>query len=164
MIDPKLTSLEIYGIAVKSEIDAINAYQKIAKKVENQDLNKKLQFLEGEEKKHRKLLENRYRLEFPDTKLMLPKDGLAPKLNIALEEDTPLARLFELSMEAEKASEDFYSEAAKRAQDQTGKNMLFYLSGMERGHYYLLKSEYDLMQQFDKFESYKKFSLEHLGP
>ena len=35
---------------------------------------------------------------------------------------------------------------------------------MERGHYFLLKSEYDLMAQFDKFASYKKFSMEHLGP
>jgi rubrerythrin len=164
MIDPNLTILEIYGIAIKSEVDATITYQKMAKKLENQDMKKKLQFLEGEEKKHRTLLENHYREEFPDVKLMLPKDGLAPKLNLALEEDTPIALLFELAMDAEKTSEEFYTEAARKAQDQTGRNLLFYLSGMERGHYFLLKAEYDLMQQFDKFESYKKFSLEHLGP
>ena len=164
MIDPNLTMLEIYGIAIKSEIDAAAAYGGIGTRVRNQDLKKKLLFLKNEEVKHRKLLTTRYGEQFPDVKLMLPKQGLAPKLNIALENNAAIAKLFELAMAAEKTSEDFYAEAAQQAKDQTGKNLLFYLSGMERGHYFILKAEYDLMQQFDKFESYKKFSQEHLGP
>jgi len=164
MIDPNLTMLEIYGIAIKSEIDAAAAYGGIGKRVKNQDLKKKLLFLKNEEVKHRKLLTTRSREQFPDVKLMLPKQGLAPKLNIALENNAVIAKLFELAMAAEKTSEEFYAETAQRAEDQTGKNLLFYLSGMERGHYFILKAEYDLMQQFDKFESYKKFTQEHLGP
>jgi len=164
MIDVNLTMLEIYGIAIKSEIDAAAAYLEMKNRIKNQDLKKKLLFLKNEEVKHRKLLTSRYNEQFPEVKLMLPKQGLAPKLNTSLERNAPIAKIFELAMDAEKTSEDFYSNASKRAKDQTGKNLLFYLSGMERGHYYLLKSEYDLMQQFDKFESYKKFSLEHLGP
>ncbi len=164
MIDSNLTMLEIYGIAIKSEIDAAAAYLMMKNRIKNQDLKKKLMFLKNEEVKHRKLLTTRYNEQFPEVKLMLPKQGLAPKLNTAIQRNAPIAKLFELAMAAEKASEDFYSSASKRAKDQTGKNLLFYLSGMERGHYYLLKSELDLMQQFDKFESYKKFSLEHLGP
>jgi len=164
MIDPNLTMLEVYGIAIKSEVDAAAAYSGIGKRVRNQALKKKLLFLKNEEVKHRKLLTTRYGEQFPDIKLMLPKQGLAPKLNIALEKNAPIAKLFELAIDAEHRSEDFYGQAAKLAKDQTGKNLLTYLSGMERGHYFILKAEYDLMQQFDKFESYKKFSLEHLGP
>ena len=67
-------------------------------------------------------------------------------------------------MEAEKASEVFYAEAAERSESQSGRQLLAYLSGMERGHYFVLKSEFDLMQQFERFASYKKFSQEHLGP
>lgn len=164
MIDPHLTMLEIYGIAIKSEIDAAAAYTKMSRIVQNRDLKKKLLFLKNEEVKHRQLLQTRYEEQFPKVKLRLPEVGLAPKLNSALENNTSLTKLFELALAAEKASEDFYAEAAQRAKDQTGKNLLFYLSGMERGHYFTLKAEYDLMQQFDNFESYKKFSLEHLGP
>jgi rubrerythrin len=164
MINPNLTMLEIYGVAIKSEIDAAAAYGGIGKRIRNRDLKKKLLFLKNEEVKHRKLLTTQYDEQFPDIKLMLPKQGLAPKLNIALERNAPIAKLFELAMAAELRSENFYAQAAKQAEDQTGKNLLFYLTGMERGHYFILKAEYDLMQQFDKFESYKKFSAEHLGP
>jgi rubrerythrin len=164
MIDPNLTMLEIFGIAIKSEIDAAAAYIGMGKQVRNQDLKKKLMFLKNEEVKHRKLLQARYEEQFPVVKLILPKKGLAPKLIIAVENVAPIAKLFELAMSAEKTSEDFYAEAARLAKDQTGKSLLIYLSGMERGHYFILKAEYDLMQQFDKFESYKKLSQEHLGP
>lgn len=156
--------LEIYGIAIKSEIDAAKAYGEMRSQVKSSDLKKKLGFLKNEETKHRKLLTVQYRTQFPLVKLILPKQGLAPQLNLALENDAPLAKLFELAMAAENDSEKFYAEAAKRAQDATGKKLLYYLSGMERSHYYLLKAEYDLIQQFEKFESYKKFSQEHLGP
>lgn len=164
MIDPNLTMLEIFGIAIKSEIDAASDYGGISQRIRNQALRKKLLFLKNEEVKHRQLLTARYNEQFPDIKLMLPKKGLAPKLNIALEKNAPIAKLFELAMDAEQRSEDFYAQAVKLAKDETGKNLLFYLSGMERSHFFILKAEYDLMQQFDKFESYKKFSFEHIGP
>jgi rubrerythrin len=164
MLDTNLTMLEIYGIAIKSEIDAAQAYQQMSARVKNQDLKKKLLFLKSEEVKHRRLLTAQYRTQFPKIKLILPKQGLAPKLSTALAKNTTIEKLFELALDAEYASETFYAEAANRAQDQTGKNLLRYLSGMERGHYYTLKAEYDLMQQSTKFESYKKFSQEHLGP
>lgn len=164
MLNKNLTMLEIYGIAIKSEIDAAKVYGEMKNRIENPDLKKKLEFLKKEELKHRKLLTTQYKNQFPDVKLSLPQQGLAPKLNLALENDAPLAKLFELAMAAENDSERFYAEAAKQAQDPTGKKLLHYLSGMERSHYYLLKAEYDLIQQFEKFESYKKFSQEHLGP
>jgi rubrerythrin len=105
-----------------------------------------------------------YHQEFHDVKLILPAKGLAPKLSSAIDTGVPLVKLFEMAMEAEKASETFYAEAADRSESQSGRRLLAYLSGMERGHYFVLKSEYDLMQTFERFESYKKFSAEHLGP
>ena len=160
----KLSSIEVYGIAIKSEIEAARAYQRMVARTDRADVRKKLRFLRDEERKHRQLLEEAYQKEFPDVKLELPAQGLAPTLTAAVDRDTPLVRLFELAMEAEKASEKFYTEAAERSDSISGRRLLAYLSGMERGHYFVLKSEYDLMQQFERFESYKKFSAEHLGP
>lgn len=159
----KLNALEVFGVAIRSEMDAARAYQKMAELVESKDGKQKLRFLRNEERKHRALLEEMYRKEFPDVKLELPAKGLAPKLTAAVEKDTPLTKLFELAMEAEQASERFYADAAEQSESQSGRRLLAYLSGMERGHYYLLKAEYDLMAEFDRFSSYKKFSMEHIG-
>jgi rubrerythrin len=164
MMYSKLSSIEVFGVAIKSEIEAAGAYQRMLEMSDRPDVKKKLRFLRDEEIKHRRMLEDMYRKEFSDIKLVLPARGLAPKLTAAVSRDTPLLRLFELAMEAEKTSEVFYAEAAERSESQSGRQLLAYLSGMERGHYFVLKSEYDLMQQFDKFASYKKFSQEHLGP
>jgi len=159
----KLSSLEVYGVAIRSEIDAARAYQKMGELVESKDGKQKLRFLRNEEQKHRALLEEMYRKEYPDIKLELPDKGLAPKLVAAADRDAPITKLFELAMEAEQGAEKFYAEAAEQSESQSGRRLLAYLSGMERGHYYLLKAEYDLMAEFDRFSSYKKFSMEHIG-
>jgi rubrerythrin len=159
----KLSSLEVYGVAIRSEIDAARAYQHMAMLVESRDGKRKLKFLRDEEVKHRAMLEQMYRTEYPDVALKLPDKGLAPMLSAAIEKDAPITRLYELAMEAEQASEKFYADAAEKSESQSGKRLLSYLSGMERGHYYLLKAEYDLMAEFDRFSSYKKFSMEHIG-
>lgn len=164
MMSTKLSSLEVFGIAIRSELDAARAYQHMIDKVESKEVKRKLRFLRDEERKHRMLLEEMYAREFKGIKLEMPAKGLAPKLTAAVEKDTPVLKLFELAMEAEQIAEKFYADAVSRSESQSGRKLLGYLGGMERGHYFLLKSEFDLMQQFDKFQSYQKFSLEHLGP
>lgn len=159
----ELNALEVYGVAIKSEIEAARAYEKMATLVESRDGKRKLRFLRDEEKKHRKMLEGMYRKEYPDVKLILPVKGLAPKLSAAVEKNTSLTKLFELAMEAEKGAEEFYRDAASKSRTISGRRLLNYLAGMEHGHYFLLKSEYDLMNEFDRFSSYKQFSTEHIG-
>lgn len=102
-----LSSLEIYGIAIKSEIDAAQGYKKMANLVKNPTLKEKLNFLIGEELKHKRLLTNLYHREFPQIKLVLPKKGLVPKIASAIKRDTPMMKLWELAMDAEKKSENF---------------------------------------------------------
>ncbi len=159
----KLNALEVFGVAIRSEIDAARAYQKMTEIIESKDGKQKLRFLRNEEQKHRALLEEMYRKEYPDVKLELPDKGLAPKLVAAADKNSPITKLLELAMEAEQGTEKFYAEASEKSESQSGKRLLSYLSGMERGHYYLLKAEYDLMAEFDRFSSYKKFSMEHIG-
>jgi rubrerythrin len=159
-----LSALDVLGVAIKSEIQAAQAYQQMMTLAESRDVKRKLRFLRDEERKHRTMLEEMYAKEYPGVKLELPTKGLAPQLSTAITRDTPLVKLFELALDAELASERFYAEAAERSESQTGRRLLAYLSGMERGHYFVLKSEYDLMQEFDRFESYKRFSAEHVGP
>jgi rubrerythrin len=167
-IDPTLTSLEIMGIAVKSEVEASQVYDKLAQRVRNQALKDKLLFLKGEEEKHRAILEEMYAKSFPEVELVLPPRSLLPKVDIALSENTPVPELLDIAMEWEKLSEEFYADFTKRAEDAKGKAMLQHLSKMESSHYHLLKAERDFVSQFPDYYNVEEFhfgeGMVHLGP
>lgn len=167
-LDPNLTSLEIMGIAIKSEINAAQVYDRLAQRVKNLTLKEKLRFLKSEEKKHRAILEEMYARSFPEVELALPARSLLPKVDIALSEDTPIPELLEIAMEWEKLSAEFYADFAKRAEDVKGRSVLQYLSNMESGHYHLLETERDFISQFPDYYNADEFHLGeemiHLGP
>lgn len=164
ILDKRLTPLEILGIAIKSEIDAAKVYQNLYDKVRNIDLKKKLEFLKGEEEKHRKVLEELYTKNYPDVELKLPEKSLLPEMEIKISENIPVVALFEKAMDAERVSEGFYREAVEKMDNPQAKAILNHLSGMERSHYFILKTEYDMIQTFDDYYRREKFTLEHIGP
>jgi rubrerythrin len=163
-----LTPLEILGVAIKSEIEAANLYRHIASLVINLDLRSRLDFLVGEEEKHRQILEGAYKRQFPEVELALPARSLVTTVQAAIQEGAPVPELFQLAMEAERLSEEFYSESAGRATEENSRTILTYLSRMERGHYELLRTELEMIQRFPTYYQVKEFSLgdelTHLGP
>jgi rubrerythrin len=167
-IDPSLTFLEILGIAIKSEVNAAQVYDRLARRVKNPVLEEKLLFLKGEEEKHRSILEEMYAKNFPEVKLALPPRSLLPKVDIAMSEDTPIPALLDIAMEWEKLSEEFYADFAKRAKDAKGKAVLQYLSEIESSHYHLLKTERDFISQFPDYFNADDFhfgeEMVHFGP
>ena len=167
-IDPNLTSLEIMGIAIKSEIEAGQVYDRLAQSVRNRALNEKLLFLKGEEEKHRAILEEMYAKRFPEVQLLLPPRSLLPKVDIATSEATAVPELLEIAMEWEKLSEEFYADFARRAEDARGRAVLQYLSEMESSHYHLLRTERDFISQFPGYYNVEEFhfgdEMVHLGP
>lgn len=167
-IDPNLTFVEIMGIAIKSEVNAAQVYDKLAQRVQNQALKEKVLFLKGEEEKHRTILEEMYDRSFPKVELVLPPRSLLPKVDMALSDATPIPELLDIAMEWEKLSEEFYADFAKRSKDVKGKAVLQYLSKMESGHYHLLKTERDLISQFPDYYNAEEFhfgdEMVHFGP
>jgi hypothetical protein len=84
----QLTPLEALGIAIKAEIEAAETYERLANLVKNHALKEKAHFLQGEELKHRALLEEAYARQFPDVKAwyprtILPTQSLAPRVDAA---------------------------------------------------------------------------------
>ncbi len=167
MTDPRLTSLEVLAVAIKSEIHAAQLYERLSNMVRNRGLRERLGFLQGEEEQHRKLLEELYAKSFPQVELRLPEKSLVP-IEVALGEGATVPELIQLAMKAEKDSESFYREMADRAQDPSGKTLLMYLSRMEQGHYHLLENEYGMISQFPDYYEVEDFQLGeemiHLGP
>lgn len=163
-----LTSLEVLGIAIRSEIEAAKLYGRMEKKVRNVVLKEKLQFLRDEEEKHRAIFDDLFRKKYPDVELKLPEKSMVPMMDVALEKDISIEELFEVAMKAEKISEEFYADLAKKSKDVSGTSMLNYLSSIERGHFNLLKSEYDMVVEFPAYAETEEFlsgeRLMHVGP
>lgn len=163
-----LSASEVLGIAIKSEIDAAAVYDHLAKKIRNRALSEKIIFLRKEEEQHRRLLEEMFTRNFPGVELLLPEKGLHPEMNMEVTRNMTVPELFELAMEAEETSRDFYADLAEKSKDESGRATLRYLSNMESGHYYLLKTEYEMVTQFPGYYEADDFhvgmDLIHVGP
>lgn len=163
----QLTPLEALGIAIKSEIEAAETYERLANLVQNRTLKEKAHFLRGEELKHRALLEEAYARQFPGVELVLPAQSLVPRVK-ELEGEVSVPELLALAMEAEQASERFYADLARRSQSGSARAMFQHLGRMENSHFHLLQVGHDLVTQFSDYYNVEEFhfgdELIHLGP
>ena len=172
----QLTPLEALGIAIKAEIEAAETYGRLANLVKNRVLKEKAHFLQGEELKHRALLEEAYARQFPDVELVLPARSLVPHVDAApvlsevegVENEISVPGLLDLAMQAEQASESFYTDLARRSQSESARAMFQHLSRMESSHFHLLQVEHDLIARFPDYYNVEEFHFGdefiHLGP
>jgi rubrerythrin len=167
-INLKLSPTEVFGVAIKSEIQATDAYSKLYEKVKNEILRLKLKFLISEEKKHRRILEKLFSQRFPGEKLEIPEKSFFPSIKISKAKKISVLDLFKLALKAEKNSENFYKEAGERAEDKESKRVLGYLVRVERSHYFIIKSEIDMLERFPDYYKVEDFHLGqdmfHVGP
>jgi rubrerythrin len=162
--------LSIYSIedlmltALKSEIEAKAAYTRLAEGVENFILKERLNFLAGEEEKHRAFFERLYKKSFPDMEMLLPEESPVPLPEIQVDaENMPLSEILQSAMEAEAAAHDFYNGLADRFDEQPDvKKMLFFVASMELGHYKILEIERDNAKKFEDYDS--QWPMMHVGP
>jgi len=163
-----LTALEVLGMAIKSEIEAATLYAYMAEQTRNTLLVKTLQFLNQEEEKHRILLEDMYRRQFPNVELHLPAQSPVPIVSATALASMELPEMFQLAMQAEQLSADFYSRETERAKDISSRTLLRYLSRVERSHYHILENEYELMSRFPSYYNAEDFhfgnEMMHVGP
>lgn len=149
--------------AMKAEVDAQAVYRGLAERVQNAMLKDRLEFLAGEEEKHRGYFEAQFHKDFPGKEICLPKKGVVPLPEVTLEgEDTPLSHVLSQAMDAELAAYDFYRGIAGRYADEATRNMIFYVASMEMGHYRLLEIERENAERFEVFEV--SWPDVHLGP
>jgi len=141
-MDGKMTTLEIIGLAVKSEQDASDFYKKVAGAIKNEVVKIKYENLSREELGHKALLKGLY------SKLTgggaLPKDIKGAPLTaesgfpVAV---TDLEGALLLAISREQEANRFYLNAATRTDDQSACRILQYLADMEKGHELTLSGE-----------------------
>lgn len=166
-MDPQLTSLEVIGMAIRSEEDAAKFYGHISKMIKNDLVRAKYEHLAREEAHHRKMLAGVYRKmsgseesppRIPGTPVTAEGGGIPDDIADSLEE------LLRLAVRREREAGDFYREAAGQATDLSGKKVLLYLADVEHGHELMLKKELDAyLRDRDWYES-KDPELIHVGP
>ena len=156
----ELSPSEVLGAAIKSEIEAAEVYSRLCKKVKNEILRMKLKFLILEEKKHRQILERLFSQRFPKEELKIPEKSFLLPIKVSRGEKLSVLNLFKSALRAEKMSEKFYNEAGERAENKESQRILGYLARVERSHYFMIKSEIDML---DRFPDYYKVEDFHIG-
>jgi len=167
-LEPKLRPYEVLAVAIRAEIEAADFYAGLLEQVKNILLQQKLKFLVMEEKKHRKILERLHAQRFPEVELKIPDKPAGPGTSSAWSQKASILDLFKMALEAEKLAEQYYRDARGVAADAGSQKMLEYLSRVERSHYFLIKSEIDLLSRFPDYYDAEDFHLGqdlfHIGP
>lgn len=147
-----LTGLEVLGKAIRSEAEAYRFYTATMKKTNNPILREKLSKLAGEEKRHRQILEERYRKSTGEERVQLPPPagpegkGPAPK-------DLQPEEILTLAIRMEREAAQFYQREARKATDMSGRFMLEYLADIERAHEKALETELKALKRFPNWFS-----------
>ncbi|MDD8027323.1 MAG: ferritin family protein [Acidobacteriota bacterium] len=166
-IDSKLKGADVYPIAIRAEMDAAGLYRDLQGRVRNEALRQKLDFLAKEEDRHKAILERLFHDHFPDRKLVVPAESKRPQALASVDESTRVVSLFKLAMLKEKEAEEYYKGAKALTGDAQAKRILDYLARVERSHYYMLKSEIDLLERFPDYynveDAHEGQDLFHIG-
>ena len=153
-MDAVLTALQM---AIQTEIDGVNFYQKFAAQTKDSDARAMFQRLAQDEVIHLELLQN--------TRAMLEESGEWAEYKGVVLHETEAAPIFSrerveqnvveytsdlsalrVAYLIEKDAMDFYTHAAEQTGDPNGRRMFADLAEMERGHLNLLEGEYDFLR------------------
>jgi len=149
--------------AIKSEIESRDVYSSVARRVKNAILSERLEFLAGEEAKHKAILERIFEQKFPGKQLELPAETPVPLPELSITDElVPLTDVFQRAMEAETAARLFYRSLADRMESDDLRRTLEYLADMEMGHYQILQMEKGHLERFEEMGTHIPFV--HEGP
>lgn len=143
-MEEDLTSLEILGIAIRSEEEAARFYGRIARGIGNVLVRTRFRHLAEEEGEHRNMLVALYKQLTGDPgepPRFKGTGNLAEGGSVPEGRDESLETLLELAVQREEQARDFYRKAAEKALDPSGERILHYLADVEEGHAQRLKRE-----------------------
>ena len=145
---------EAVALAIEREIEARDFYMQQADLMENPKFKELYKHLAEEEVMHIGYLEGyRDKKELPTLSTEVPSgQSFSPEFDVGQTKVGKItlgdAGILLAAMRHERKSEDFYSEMAKRVEDETQKKFFEMLSGYERGHYEIIDSYLENITQF----------------
>jgi rubrerythrin len=152
-VSRSLTGLEVLGIAIRSEVEAHRFYTRVLKGVQNPILREKLSRLAAEEKRHRQILEERYKKSTGEEFPPMPSKG-GPEGKGTIPPSLTPAEILQTAIKMERQAASFYQREAQKSTDLSGSFMLEYLADFERSHARSLEAEWKALKRFpDWFSS-----------
>jgi len=148
--------------AIKSEVESERIYSSLAGRVGNFFLKDRLNFLAGEERRHRACLEELYRKKTGGGDVVLPERTPVPLPSVKYSDEAAVSSIVEQAMAAEEAARDFYLSLSELFDDRKTSEMLKALSRMEEGHYRLLEAELENIRTLEEYE--EGWPMMHAGP
>ena len=145
---------EAVALAIEREKEARDFYLSKAALMDNPKFKELYEYLANEEVKHLGYLEKyRDKKELPITSTEIPSgQSFTPEFDIGRTKGGEItlgdAGILVAAMRHERKSEDFYSEVAKRVEDESLRKFFEMLAGYERGHYELIDS---LLEEITSF-------------
>jgi rubrerythrin len=167
-MDRRLTSVEVIGLAIRSEEDAAKFYGHISRMIDNDLVRAKYQNLAKEEANHKNILMGLYRqmVGTDETPPRIPGDPeTAEGGPVPAEIAESLEDLLRLAVDREGRAGAFYREAAEQATDLSGRRTLQYLADVEHGHEMMLRNELEaFLRDRNWYTSKEPPPLVHVGP
>lgn len=159
----ELTALEILGIAIKAEISSYGLYKRFARRVANPIAKQRILALADDEQRHREILTEKYRELSGEEQPPIPDTGDLRQLEADIEKMSN-KEVLELAAGKETQARKFYSAAAQKAADPTGRSVLEYLAEMERGHEEVLRQEIKALEKNPLWHEQQAGKFFHFGP
>ncbi|AYK14384.1 MAG: rubrerythrin family protein [Methanosarcina flavescens] len=145
---------EAVALAIEREKEARDFYLSKAALMEDPKFKELYEYLANQEVKHLGYLE-RYRdkKELPVVSTEIPSgQSFSPEFDLGRTKGGEVtlgdAGILIAALRHERKSEDFYTEVAKRVEDESLRNFFHMLAGYERGHYELIDSFLDEVTRF----------------
>lgn len=135
---------EAVALAIEREKEARDFYLSKAALMDNPKFKELYEYLANEEVKHLGYLESyRDKRELPAISTEIPSgQSFAPEFDIGRIKGGEItlgdAGILLAALRHERKSEDFYSEVAKKVEDESLRRFFEMLAGYERGHYELI--------------------------
>ena len=147
-----LTSLEVFGVAIREEKDMQQLFNKLADMCENDVLKERFINMFHEAVRNQTLLEKEYAELFPDVELALPPSKISSTL---IGEKTPLKLkiqdVLQLAVNLHKKAREFYLDMAESVTDLSGKRILRYLADMKFSHQMMLTAELEMIEKYPSY-------------
>ena len=168
-IDARLKPPEVLAVAIRSEIEAADFYGGILGKVKNILLQAEAQVPRpGREQAPADPGAAACRAFSRARGSRFPDSGAGPKPAAKVDETSSVLDLFKAALEAEKTAEEYYRDARAKMADAGSHKILEYLSRVERSHFFMIRSEIDLLSRFPDYYDVEDFHLGqdlfHVGP
>jgi len=141
----KILGEEVLRKAIQGEIQAMDFYMDVSNMIINKKAKNLMETLSMEEKKHRDILENRYKFLYKKEFEEIPGFIFDKNLNISklgLTSKSDAIQILSSAIEAESNAIKFYSELLNETESDEDKDLLKSLIKFEEGHKQKLQDEY----------------------